>query len=337
MAALQNFTPFQTAVYSHVDDDGRTGQLVVVKAVFTLNTNRLADEVGALALRPLPLMQRLGQLRLEPSQRAVLADRLEDKIEWLSSDNVPPKPWFDLLVCGYAHSPGGQARESFGASVHWDTQQIGVRLQAPRRWQRTLIAGGGAVPGDFLAPVCTVPVHPAFAYGGGGGSDDLYNPLGMGQPRDGVSPHQTPLPWVEHESHAVVALLRRPQPGAFGPWPENAEHRRQHIGTWDEAWKIQRAPRPPKDFSTRFYNLADPRLQSREPPRPGTPFSLHNLSPRGVDHITWPAVQPLLHIDQQAARAMRADTCVVDGDAGLYAIVWRSVAPARAALMLRAA
>lgn len=337
MGALDNLTPFQSAVYSHVDGDGKTGQLVVVKAVFALNTNRLVDDRGPFALRPMPLMQRMGQLRLEPCQREVLGNRLEESIEWLPSDNVPPKPWFDLLVCGYAHSPEGLPRESFGASVSWNARQIGLRLHAPRRWQRTLIAGGGAVPGDYRAPVVTVPVHPAFAYGGGGDSNDLYNPLGMGQPRQGVSPHLTPLPWVEHESHAVLALQRRPKPGAFGPWPENAEHRREHMGTWDEAWKLQRAPRSPKNFSARFYNLADPRLQTREPPGAGALISLRNLSPRGVDHIIWPPVQPLLHIDRQPAHAMRPDTCLVDGDAGLYAIVWRSVAPARAALTLRAA
>jgi len=337
MAALNNLTPFSCVSEPHVDVHGIKCQLLIIKGVWNLQTNRLADDPGVLRLRTTPWMRSLRDMDLEPVQRHAMKDRLDETVEWLSSDLIPPKPRFDLLVCGHAYSRGATLRDQFVAAISFESRMIGLSLHAPRYWLPTLVRGGGAIPDKPLRGVTRVPLHHMFAYGGDSRGDvNLFNPQGMGSPGDGKDLERKALPWIEHPDQAVSSVTSDPPPVGFGLWPENAAHRLRYMGTYDKAWRERRAPRKPLDFNPLFHNQAEPRLQWDRAPKAGQHIDLHHLSAKGAARIVWPRVRPSLQIDQLPAHVLDADTCLIAPDEGAYALVWRALAPAGAAVTLRA-
>ncbi len=340
MSQVLNLTPFAAAVRPHADAEGHLGRLLVVKGVWKLDRpDTLSSGTGSLSFRDVPLMARMADLALEPAQRTALGPRLEEEIELLPSDIVPPKPRFDFIVSGYGYAQTGKAEHRFIAAVVRNRQVAALTLCAPRFWRRTLLAGGGGVAGDPVSGVHRVPVHPCFSFGGDApASETPYNPQGMGHAggRTGEELHRIALPWVEHPDHPATDITRSPLPAGFGPWPENAGHRLPHMGTRDLQWQRERAPRPPRDFNPLFHNQADPRLQWPEAPSPGETIALQGLTPNGSARLMWPSAKPVAMLDTQSIVPLRADTCIVVPDEGRYAIVWRCLLPSEGAVTLRA-
>lgn len=346
MAEVHNLTPFSCLVHPQVDQESRQhGRLVVVKGVWHLNTNQLADQPGLMALRSSPLTVRIGELGLDAVQEHVMAHDLQEVIDWLPSDLGPPKPKFDLLVCGHAYTEGGRPRHQFVAGIAHANHQVGLVLRAPRFWRKTLLQGNRGVPGEPLGEIVRVPVHPRFSFGGvSSGADELYNPQGMGSPAVALaSPassqdlNRTALPWVEHPDHPVTHVAHSPLPASFGIWGENTGSRAPYYGTRDAAWQRLRAPRLPLDFNPLFHNQAEPRLQWPQPPRPGEPIEFHRLTSDGYARLSWPTMRPQLLVDHQAVPSMVPDTCIVAPDAGLFAVVWRCFVKSRGQITLRVA
>lgn len=345
MTEVHNLTPFACLTNPHVDAQGRHDRLLVVKGVWRLNSNQWADQPGALALREEPLALRIGELGLEPAQQQVMQLHLDEEIDWLPSDLCPPKPRFDLLVCGHAYTENGKGEHQFVAGIVHPRHQVALVLRAPRYWKKTLLQGGGGVPDEFLSTVTRVPVHPRFSFGGeSSGADDLYNPQGMGSASVALvnlekpqSLQQIGLPWVEHPDHPVLNVSHTPLPASFGLWGENTGSRAPHFGTRDQAWRQERAPRLPQDFNPIYYNQAEPRLQWPQAPQPGEFVEFHRLTRDGMASLRWPAVRPKVFVDHQAGPALIPDTCVVVPDTGLYAILWRCIVPRSAELTLRVA
>lgn len=345
MSALHNLSPLATLVTPHTDEHGKQWQLVIAKGVWRLDTNTLADTTGLLAPQRAPIVRSTRDLVLTPMQRQVLGARLDLRLEWFPSDATPPKPAFDFLVCGYAHAPQATPCKRFTATVTWDERDVGGKAQeqkhilevhAPRYWVATLLQGGGAVPGEHLAPVTQVPLHPAFAYGGESDVDAVFNPLGMGHISGAQSVNRLAMPWLELGGtwSTLSTRMSRPKPAALGPWPAHAGHRQPYIGTYDAAWKKNRWPLPPKDFHPRFHNQADPALQWPRAPNAGSLIHLENLTTTGADCIRWPALQAVLDCNRTTT-LMQADTCIVDTEARHYAIVWRALLPPHATATLR--
>jgi hypothetical protein len=332
---INNLTPFACLTDTHVDAHGRLGRLVVVKGIWHLNTNRLADQPGALVIRKDVLTMRIDELGLDTLQQQVMKDHLDENIDWLPTDLSPPKPKFDLLLSGHAYTEDGKTQRQFIAGVVHPKHKVTLVLHAPRLWEKTLLQGGGGIPGDHLGSITRVPVHPRFSFGGeGSGAQNLYNPQGMGSPAAALatsskskSLNEIALPWIEHPEHPVVNVTRSPLPASFGLWGENTGSRSPHYGTRDQAWQQERAPRPPLDFNPLYYNQAEPRLQWNQPPQPGEPIEFHHLTRDGFSRLVWPAVRPQVFVGHQAGPTMVADTCLVAPDAGLYAIVWRCIVP----------
>jgi hypothetical protein len=345
MADISNFTPFSCLTTGHVDAHGRHSRLVIVKGVWHLDTNRGSDKPSILTIREEPLTQRIGDLGLEDVQVQAMHPYLEESIDWLPSDLSPPKPRFDFLVCGHAYPDSGEGKHQFAAGIVHPRHRVALVVCAPRHWKKTLLQGGGGVPGEFLGEVTRVPVHPRFSYGGeSAGGEDLYNPQGMGSPASvrGASNASrnldlVALPWIEHPEHPVVDITRTPLPASFGVWGENTAVRSCHYGTRDSVWQQQRAPLLPLDFNPLYYNQAEPRLQWSQAPQAGEAIELHHLNRDGFARIVWPAVQPQIFVDHRAGPSLACDTCLVVPDAGLYAIVWRCIVPTNGNLTLRVA
>jgi hypothetical protein len=340
MSQVLNLTPFAAAVRPHTDADGHVVRLLIVKGVWDLDRpDRLSSEPGCLGFRDAPLMVRMADLALDPAQRAALGPRLEEEIEWIPSDVVPPKPRFDFIVSGYGYPRTGKAEYRFIAAVARHRQVAALTLCAPRFWRRTLLSGGGGVAGDFVSAALRVPVHPCFSFGGDTpASATPHNPQGMGGTAGhaGEALHRIALPWVEHPDHPVTDITGNPLPAGFGPWPENAGPRLAHMGTRDLAWQRERAPRPPQDFHPLFHNQADPRLQWPEAPSPGETIALHGLTASGTAQVVWPSARPVALLDTQTVVPLKADTCIVLPDEGRCAIVWRCLLPPEGHITLRA-
>jgi hypothetical protein len=335
MVEMANRTPFAILTEPCIDAQGRHAALVVVKGVWRLSTGRLADDARLLAPRSSPLLRTIGALDLEPAQRAAVAHRLDEMIEWLPADNLPFKPRFDLVVVGHAWAPQGRAQPQLAATVQRGQRQVTLLAFGPRCWQPRLLSHE---PGPVLAPVRRVPVHPAFAFGGVGEQGALLdNPIGMGGLRQQPDAPQArlPLPWLEDPHQRLDASRHVVSPVAFGPSSVTAAHRRCHAGTRDSAWARTRAPRLPLDFDPRWYNEADPRLQSDLPPAPGEHLRFTHLSARGQDDIVWPGVSPVLQVTGAAPQRLVPDTCVVCPDDDAFAIVWRTLVPPQARLTLQ--
>lgn len=332
MPSVANHTPFACALQPHVDDDGLHCQLLVAKGVWSLRTQQLADRPGELVLRTTPHLVCIGDLQLSAAQRRVTEDRKDERIEWYPSDVHPAKPLFDLIVCGYAHSAPACAR--IHAAIQWGQQRAELVAWAPRLWQPTRLAGGGAVAGPVLELVERIPVHPAFAYGGVSGAQAaIAHPQGMGQfdPRNAMAAQA--MPWLEHPGHAIRHLSSGgalSNPVAFGPWPASARQRAQHLGTYDDAWQRQRSPLPPLDLDPRHFNQADRRLQWPGPPAPGAMIHLHHLGRIGSQSLRWPHVGLRMQVAGHVAQTLAPDTCIIDTEAEQFAIVWRHQVPAGA-------
>lgn len=322
MPRIDNRTPFASVLLPHVNDRGQHCQLLVAKGVWSMRNQALADGPRGMDMRKTPNVRRIGELQLSPMQRQVLGRRIDDEIEWHPSDVYPVKPLFDFMVCGYACS--AEPKEQFHAAIRYRNTSVELSLLAPRMWKPTLIAGAGAVPGAFLERVTSVPLHPAFAFGGDlEASPPSDNPQGMGQPSRRQELGALAMPWVEHPRHRITSMAATTEPAAFGPWPASARLRSRYSGTFDKKWRQERSPLAPLDFDSRHYNQADPRLQWAQAPKAGEVIELHNLGIPGAQHIVWPDPPLQVKLPRRPAIRLHPDTCIVSPQDGLYALLWR--------------
>lgn len=115
-------------------------------------------------------------------------------------------------------------------------------------------------------PCTTVPITYENAFGGSVQTStqllrDDTNPAGTGwipktAPRDGTirAPQIVAIDEPEHQPGGQYL------PQGCGPIPPHWSLRLARAGTFDEQWRLTRAPRLPTDFDERFYNSAHPDL-----------------------------------------------------------------------------
>lgn len=338
MSILINQTPLAAQLKPHISQTGQRCNLLIVKGTWSLQTNCLHQASSLTKLLEQPIYLKFEDMDLSQIQKNTLKNRQSEDVQWVCSDMTPPKPLFDMLVCGYAYAPNSTPKTQFTAGIGFDNKWIGLRIFAPRYWEKTLLKGGGAAPGVMLGAVEKVPLHPIFAYGGKARSNEqLFNPLGMGSLGEDAPTRKIAMPWLESPDDPVKISFGNPKPAAFGPWPENAHHRQIHMGTYDEDWLRHMHPYAPKDQNPQFFNVAEPRLQWRRSPFPGERITLSNLSQKGNDQIIWPKLQPMIHQSPTQVQAMHADTCTLDTEAQCYAITWRAILPPSKRVDLRVA
>ncbi|MFE8647256.1 DUF2169 domain-containing protein [Sphingomonas sp. NCPPB 2930] len=325
--------PLSSRVFRHEDSDGAPYALLVSKGTWDLRTGTLCNGAagpGAVVeVRDVPLYTAVGDLQLDETQRAVLGPRLTHSILAVDHDRVPPKPHFDVVVNGYAHAPGGKPKPWFDAGIRVGNVLSTLRAYGPRIEHKRFFS---SVVGDPLAPVRRVPLGPAFA-GWGRALETLAAPAD-----ETTFPMLSP--WLEAIGADTHAADRGPQV-SFGTWSEEAPHRLQWAGTYDERWRCERAPRLPRDFDRRFYNTADPALQLRAAPVPGTPIRLAHLSENSMQDIVFPAMTVDVSArygagtPRQQQFSLRADTLLLEPDLQRMAIVWRALIPVRGGSLQR--
>jgi hypothetical protein len=250
--------------------------LLITKSTWRIDSNRLAPAEQQLGIFLRPKSLCLGDLNLNQTQHQALGKRQHEEIVWLDHDLVPPKPAFDLLVAGHVIPPENLRKPKLEASVRVGSHQTTLEAHVPRYWKPGLI---NYSPEPLCKTLHRVPISYALA------------DWSAGFPLDPEPAQPQLLPWLQRSGVACHRKRHDKKPAGFGYWPENAEHRKCHSGTYDNAWQRQRMPNLPKDFDDHFYNVAHPELQLTQSPSPGTEIQLTHLSETPVLRIRMPSLE----------------------------------------------
>src|SRR4051794_16779620 len=162
----------------------------------------------------------------------------------------------------------------------------------PLIWER---AFGGVSPGSTER-------HPSF---------EPRNPVGCGLGSIADTLCGTRLPNIEHPSQRLRRVGDRPTPVGTGPLARSWQPRAGHAGTYDEAWRRDRAPHWPYDFDERFFSAAPEALQARPYLLGGEAVRLEGLDPEGAIDFELPSLHFAMHSRFAHGEARR--TPVLDG------------------------
>lgn len=256
------------------------------------------------------------------------------------SDFVPFKPRADCLCVGRAHSPDGvvtSCEVSFGVGSYFEKKilVLGDRSCVPLEGEHV----GATSPAAFMS----MPVSFANAYGGqDAAANDLTaffqrNPSGKGYAVSRDTAIGQPLPNLEDPARRLRGWRDRVEPRAFGPVGRTWQPRLGRAGTFDDAWRKQRAPLLPVDFSERYYNAAPEDQQLEQYLRGDEEVRLTNLHPAHPRvSCRLPGVRLRAIVASGAGKsgdgssmtlrdaATNLDTLWVDADILRLVLVWRA-------------
>jgi uncharacterized protein YjbI with pentapeptide repeats len=180
-----------------------------------------------------------------------------------------PKAKPELLVAGWAHVPGGQAKQGCSVKAHLGTLEKELYVYGDRVWR-------GSIPGDPV-PFTSMRVDWAHAYGGEGFEN---NPSGKGfKPvtADGVTLQW--LPNVLYPSDRLTSPEMRLEPAGFGPmdiaWPQ----RFIKAGTHDDKWLKEDFPGFARDIEWTIFNTAPPDQWFEQPLKGDEAYAFQNMHP----------------------------------------------------------
>ncbi|MCA9653245.1 MAG: DUF2169 domain-containing protein [Myxococcales bacterium] len=276
MFTVDNRTPYAAERTSIIDGRGAVLWVVVVKATYDVaadgSTTLAAEQVGPV-LAPVH--------HGDPARSSLLYE----------TDLVPPKPLTDVLVCGFAHAPGGRPSAEFTVGLEIAGLRKALLVRGERDFERFL---GTVVRPGPVTPVLRVPLVYERAYGGFDDRDpdparqrlDPRNPVGRGVAAR--SEHLVGSPAANFEYPG--ADIGRAGPAGFGPLASHWKPRSDYAGTYDAAWVRTRKPLLPTDFDERYFNCAPADQQLRGGLPREARLLLLNLSPRGTLSIAIPRV-----------------------------------------------
>jgi hypothetical protein len=265
---LDNKTLFAAEPRMLMAKDGER-LVVLVKATFS-------RPPGEGALELVPRAERRG-IR---GQDVPWGDPEKSSIKY-PGDLCVAKPGTDVLVVAAAHAPGGKAVPSFDAGVRVGRLEKTIRVFGLRVW------GESGTSLSAPRPTSGIEVRYDHAWGGLDASDpekvveEPRNPVGTGIARDLASLTHQPGPAIEDPLHPIASVRTRPPPAGLGAIGRHWEPRRGYLGTYDAAWREQRAPLPPLDQDDRANLCASPGLTAVPPLVGGEDAALLNLTPGG--------------------------------------------------------
>lgn len=323
---LVNRLGIAATVLPAMSPDGAPLLVLVAKATFELPsggaTARLADEQ--------PSVREEDEFEGEPGLTP-------PKYE---AETAPYKRQCEILVTGSAYAPGRPAR-SVQVGLQAGTVHKRFEVLGERFWQKAGGEYGGLTLGD-CQPFERLGLSYALAYGGADARSDnpdqaavwADNPVGRGFYASGRPPRsiegqpapQTQLPQQPPRDpwFAVPSL-------GFGPLGRNWQPRLRLAGRFDEQWREERFPMLPLDFNPEHWQSApfDQRLDSLTP---GLQIQLWNLSAEGYVSFHLPVLAPQVLFTRggrATRRPLRADTLLIEPDAGRFSLIWRAHWPLR--------
>ncbi len=252
------------------------------------------------------------------------------------TDIVPFKPRTDIVLAGRAHAPEGRPVTELKVGLKVGPVEKTLKVFGQRLWNHAGILSrrySVTVPQPFVTQV--LRYTESF-----GGMDETtgeycpYNLSGKGFYSKSTKANLAgkPLPLIEDPRHLIKTHQDHPLPVGFGFYNRAWQPRAGFAGTYDNAWRRERSPRPPKDFSYLFYNGAHPDLQVKDYLQGGEPVELIHLSPEGRIQLSLPAIRLRCMVrrsqkTKEEKLPMNLDTVFIQPDEGLFCLVWRGATP----------
>jgi len=234
-------------------------------------------------------IRRDGLLAIAQDQPSPLLSPLyrdkEARELWFDADLSPFRPKPDILVSGLACRPDMKPFARRDAAIKIGVLQKGASFFSARKIratkERMFVERGGEV--------VAVPLSWTKSLGGPDPLDSSaephpYNPIGMGwtaQWEHLPQGAEIELPQIENPAALIEPNGPLPAPHGFGALQPSWRPRRDHAGTYDEAWRARRAPLLPQDFSTQFHQTAPPDQIYPDATLGGAPVEIDGFHPDG--------------------------------------------------------
>lgn len=256
-----NNTPWSAIDVPAVAPTGHEVVIVVVKATFTVRPD------GSVAPADEQAPPRIGDVAWD-------ADDPRSSLRY-PSDICTAKQGADLVVVGEAVSRTPVA--SVDVAVKVRTRVVPLLVHGERFFCKSALR---LVVGP-AARFTSMPIVYERAYGGA--TDDYalvhpFNPSGVGVAKKAADLEGTRAPQIEHPARRHEHAGDEHPPVGLGAIMTHWSPRKEHAGTFDEAWKAQRMPILPADFDLRFHNVAPPALQLDTPFAPGEAVAILGMT-----------------------------------------------------------
>ena len=318
MLQIQNRTRFAAMLFTAPDPSGVDTLFTVVKGTFTLG------------------------LRVEEAEEqtpVVPADRFRGDARTTSiaepADVSLVKPGTDVLLFGHAYGPGGRPAHQAEVSLRLGPIEKRVAVFGDRRWGGTILTRISSPEPFEKMPLVwersfggteTSPGDPPRADG------EDRNPVGAGfrSRGSGRKLEGLLLPNLEDSAHLISSPGDRPAPVGFGAIAPHWKPRPKYAGTYDEAWRRNRAPYLPDDFDPRFLMVAPEDQQVPGYLKGGEPVEIAGATPSGTLRFGLPArrVDVLFRLDTgEERRTANLDTVILRPDEKRLVLVWRAALP----------
>ena len=319
---ISSHLPFVVDVRSSKDAQGYPCATLMLKATYSLP---IAGQMPAVAPEQMPWFY--ADEPLDETGTGAPAHE---------ADLPYDKPHPEFLVVGQAHAPKGQPTERFPFSV--TVGQTAKRMNAvgARTWRRGLLLGSAS----DIEPTLCVPASYAYGFGG----IDPTNPethqqwcatnfagSGFCAHPDSSAADGMRLPQLEPMGQAFKYPCKRFVSLGLGPLGRAWVPRRDWAGTYDQAWQDTRRPDLPLDFDTRYFQSAA-QDQWLSGALAGQPVELINLTAANSVYgselrFTLPALDYVATVTPRRGTRtkvqLRADTLVLEPDAGRFSIIAR--------------
>jgi hypothetical protein len=329
MADLENATPFAACVIPSSDRDGLDMLLIVVAAQFAL-PDPGDDDPRLRLFRTQELPPLADEYSGEPGRSSIRRQ----------GQSPYTKPATDISVWGEACAPNGMPVSEMNVNIRVGPCAVDLRVHGDRVWQRAITLG--AIPSD-PEPFLRMPLVWERAYGGVAASSteqrpvfEPRNPIGCGLETDSRDTIGRPVPNIEDPRHLLSQVSDRPRPIGVGPIARDWQPRVGYAGTYDDAWRRQRAPLWPTDFDERFFCGAPEYLQASPHLTGGEPVLLKGLRPDGPISFRLPVLRLASlsrFIGQTVPSTPVLDGIVIETDLNRLTMYYRAAVPAPRSLI----
>lgn len=311
---LANNTPYRAGAAPLVDSRGRPVIVAVVKATFT------ADAAGRWTLADDPSPVRWNDVLWYPEA--------PDSSVRYPSDAVPEKVGTDILFAGEAVAV--RAAPYVDVAVQARTLRKTVRVHGERLFYKH----GSACAVGRAAPFERRPVVYELSYGGTSSDGKVVerrNPVGRGVAATPADLDGKPAPCVEDPRSPITSSEGRPAPAGLGALGPHWQPRVAHAGTFDEAWRKERMPLLPLDFSPRYYNAAPPDQVLDPPLAWGEDVGVLGMREEGAMRFTLPPLLVVVFGKRADGRTItmrpHVDTLLLEPDRARVEVTLRAALP----------
>lgn len=325
MAEVENRTPFKLTALQSLTREGRDCLAVYVAGSFDIPA----------AIETLPADLARSEEQMAPPLQDVFVGEPWASSLYLEAQTAYHRQGTDVYIHGHAWSEGGQPARESRVQVQVGSLKRTLQVYGDRVW-----TGVADLRPSTPVPFVSMPLQWERSFGGrsaAGARWEPRNPIGRGLYASHSEARDSALPNLEDPDERIRSWSDAPTPAGVSPIARDWQPRLGYAGTYDEAWRRQRAPLWPEDMDLRFFQAAAPGLSTRNCLRGGEPVLLDGFSPDGAIGFLLPVCRLLLHSyfrDHSDRRPMVMDALLLDLDERRLILFWRATVPAHRQMAL---